>query len=297
MNVLWIPGEKPVTHPFHPFVNEFARLLEEGRSLPLGDLEPAPAPRLQDNAPRVLIFAPHPDDECVIGALPLRLRREQHFRVSAVAVTQGSRPDRQAERLEEMREACHFLGFEMITTQPNGLTSINLRTREHNPEAWKEAVETIAHIIAYHRASVIVLPHANDFHSTHTGTHHLVLDALATLGPGLRCKIVETEFWHAMEDPNLMVESSPEDVADLVAALSIHKSQVTRNPYHLFLPAWMADNVRRGSEVVGGQGAGDAQMRFATLYRVREWVKGGFAPVLGAGQIVPVGQGLAAIFK
>jgi LmbE family N-acetylglucosaminyl deacetylase len=286
-----------VTHPFHPFVNEFARLLEEGRSIPLGDLPTPSAPRVQDNAPRVLVFAPHPDDECVIGALPLRLRRAHHYRVSAVAVTQGSRPDRQAERLNEMRAACHFLGFELIPTQPNGLAGINLRTREQNPGAWEDAVATIAQIIAYHRAAVIVMPHADDFHSTHTGTHHLVLDAMRSLGPNFRTKVVETEFWRPMAEPNLMVESSPGDVADLVAALTFHKGEVKRNPYHLFLPAWMADNVRRGSELVGGQGAAAPDFRFATLYRVQEWVKGGFAPLLGAGQIVPVGQGLAAIFK
>jgi N-acetylglucosamine malate deacetylase 1 len=286
-----------VTHPFHPFVNSFARLLEEGRSLPLGELPNAPAPRLQDNAPRVLVFAPHPDDECVAGGLALRLRREQLFRVTAVAVTQGSRPDHQAERLEEMRAACHFLGFELIPSQPNGLAHVNLRTREHNPAAWAEMVETIGHIIAYHRASVLVLPHADDFHSTHTGTHHLVLDALRSLGPGLRCKVVETEYWRPLADPNLMVESSPADVADLMAAVSFHRSQMRRNPYHLTLPAWMADNARRGSELVAGQGAAGSPFPFATLYRVREWVKGGFAPLLGAGQIVPVGQGLAAIFR
>ena len=51
-----------------------------------------------------------------------------------------------------------------------------------------------------------------------------------------------------------MVESSAADVADLMAALSLHVGEVARNPYHLRLPAWMIDNVRRGAELVGGQG-------------------------------------------
>ncbi len=42
------------------------------------------------NAPVVMIFAPHPDDECIIGALPLRLGREAGFKVVNVAVSQGS---------------------------------------------------------------------------------------------------------------------------------------------------------------------------------------------------------------
>ena len=71
-----------MSHPYNPFITEFVRLLDETRSIPLGGLPPAPAPRLPDNAPRTLVFAPHPDDECIIGALPLRLRRELSHRVS-----------------------------------------------------------------------------------------------------------------------------------------------------------------------------------------------------------------------
>jgi LmbE family N-acetylglucosaminyl deacetylase len=286
-----------VSHPYNQFVNEFVRLLDETREAPLGGFPPAAAPRLLDNAPRALVFAPHPDDESILGGLPLRLRRELSFRVSAVAVTQGSRVDRQAARLEEMRGACHFLGFELITTRPNGLANINPRTREQNPGAWEDAVAVIAQIISYHRASVIFLPHAQDFHSTHIGTHQLVMDALRTLGPNFRCKLVETEFWRAMADPNLMVESSPEDVADLVAAVSFHRGEVARNPYHLFLPSWMADNVRRGSELVGGQGAGAQDFHFATLYRLTEWVNGGVVPCLNAPRPIAVGPVLAEIFK
>ena len=286
-----------MSHPYNNFVNEYVRVMDETREVPLGGLPPAAAPRLLDNAPRALVFAPHPDDESIVGGLPLRLRRELSFRVSAVAVTQGSRVDRQAARLDEMREACHFLGFELITTRTNGLSGVNPRHREQNPSEWEDSVAVIAQIISYHRASVIFLPHEKDHHSTHIGTHLLVVDALRTLGPGYRCKLVETEFWQAIADPNLMIESSPDDVADLVAAVSFHKGEVARNPYHLFLPAWMTDNVRRGSELVGGQGAASPDFRFATLYRLRDWANGGFVACLKAPRLVPTGAALAEIFK
>ena len=286
-----------MSHPYNHFVNEFVRLLDETREVPLGGLPPAAVPRLLDNAPRALLFAPHPDDESILGGLPLRLRRELSYRVSAVAVTQGSRVDRQPARLEEMRGACHFLGFEVITTRPNGLTHINPRTREHKPGAWEDAVAVIAQIIAYHRASVIFLPHDQDFHSTHIGTHHLVMDALRTLGPNFRCKLVETEYWRAMENPNLMVESSADDVADLVAAVSFHKGEVVRNPYHLSLPPWMADNVRRGSELVAGQGAASPGFHFATLYRLTEWAHGRVSPCLKAPRLIPLGASLGEVFQ
>jgi LmbE family N-acetylglucosaminyl deacetylase len=286
-----------VGHPFQHFVDQYVRLVEEARSAPLGGLPPAPAPRLPDNAPRALIFAPHPDDEAIVAGLPLRLRRELAHRVAAVAVTQGSRVERQGARLEEMRGACHFLGFELITTRPNGLAGIHPRTRENQPGAWEDAVALVAQVIAYYRPAVLFLPHDQDGNSTHVGTHLLVVDALRSLGPQLRCKVVETEFWRPMADPNLLVASTPAEVGDLVAALSFHKGEVARNPYHLTLPAWMADNVRRGGELVGGQGAAAPACHFATLYRLREWAKGDFAPCLNAPRFLAAGTGLAQLFK
>jgi LmbE family N-acetylglucosaminyl deacetylase len=283
-------------HPYHYFVHDFTRLMEDGRKLPLGDLEPAPAPRLQDNAPRVLVFAPHPDDETLVGGLALRLRREKRYRVTAMAVTQGSRVDRRAERMEEMHAACRFLGFEQLSSPRSSLSRVSARTRAESPDAWAETVAQVQQAIAYHRASVIIMPHADDYHDTHTGTNLLVVDALRAQGRGFTCRIVETEFWRPMAEPNLLVESSPADVADLVAAVSFHRGEVARNPYHLRLPAWMADNVRRGSELVGGQGEAAPDFHFATLYRVQDWADGDFRPCLKAGMILPAGADLGAVF-
>lgn len=286
-----------MSHPYTHYVEEYVKLQEEARAMPLGELPPAPAPRLMDNAPRVLVFAPHPDDESITGALTLRLRRELNYRVCVVAVTQGSRVDRQEARLQEMYGACHFLGFELITTRQNGLASVNPKTRGGNPDGWATSVETIAQILSYHRPTLVVIPHDQDWNSTHLGTHHLVVDALKTLGPAFKCRVIETEYWHPMTDPNLMIQSTPGEVADLVAATSFHKGEVVRNPYHLTLPSWMSDNVRRGGEIVGGQGEATPAWSFATLYRVRDWVRGGFETCLKAGRIIPAGGDLSAVFK
>ena len=108
-------------HPFLKFVSEYSALYQQGRKIPLGGISPAPKPVIAADAPTVLIFSPHPDDECIIGALPLRLLREAGMRVINVAVTQGSKKERQAGRLQELKEACSFMGFELIQTRPNGL--------------------------------------------------------------------------------------------------------------------------------------------------------------------------------
>ncbi len=108
----------------------------------------------------------------------------------------------------------------------------------------------------------------------HIGTHFLVIDALKQLPAEFECFVVETEFWRAMASPNLMVESSARDVTDLVTALSFHVGEVRRNPYHLLLPAWLQDNVRRGAELVGGTGGAAPEFTFATLYRLSRWTRG-----------------------
>jgi LmbE family N-acetylglucosaminyl deacetylase len=284
------------SNPYLRFVSDQARRAAEARTLPLSGLTPPPRPALAADAPRVLVFAPHPDDECLVGGLPLRLLRQAGMRVIDVAVTQGSRPDRQAPRLAELRAACDYLGFEIATTAPGGLERINRHTREQDPAHWRGCVEVIATILRRERPRLIFAPHAGDWNSTHIGTHLLVLDALLQLSPEWTCTVVETEYWAAMGAPNLMVESSVADVADLVAATACHAGEVQRNPYHLSLPAWMQDNVRRGGEIVGGQGGAAPDFAYATLYGVRRLRDGQLEPAYTGGHQLAAGEDPGAFF-
>jgi N-acetylglucosamine malate deacetylase 1 len=284
-------------HPYHRFVSETARLVREARTLPQGGLPPAPRPALAADAPRVLVFSPHPDDECLVGALPLRLLRQASMRIVDVAVTQGSNQERKAGRLHELRGACSFLGFEVLTTVPGGLDGINARTRAADPAHWQSAVAVIADILARERPRVVFCPHQGDSNSTHIGTHHLILDALARQPPEFACHLALTEYWAAMPAPNLMVESSIDDVADLVAATAFHAGEVRRNPYHLSLPAWMQDNVRRGGEIVGGQGGAAPDFAFSTLYRLEKWHAGQSLPAHEGGKILAAGGDPRALFE
>src|SRR5690242_11381581 len=99
-------------HPYHDFVRKYEQLYRGGRNIPMGGFPRTVRPQLAPTAQTVLIFSPHPDDECIIGALPLRLLRVAKMRVINVAVTQGSKKERQAERWVELQKACDFLGFE-----------------------------------------------------------------------------------------------------------------------------------------------------------------------------------------
>jgi LmbE family N-acetylglucosaminyl deacetylase len=283
-------------NPYQVLVSEYARLLKEGRAHPLGKFPPAPRPELPANAPKALIFSPHPDDECIIGALALRLLRESRVNVINVAVTQGSKKERQAERLRELEGACYYLGYGLQSIGANGLERLTVKTREQDQALWRQSVKTIAGILISHHPRIIFFPHEHDWNGTHIGTHFLVLDALKSLPPNFECYAVETEYWGQMDTPNLMVESGVNDVADLVTAASFHVGEMRRNPFHLLLPAWMQDNVRRGAELVGGQGEAAPEFTFATLYRLRRWRQGRLEKIYEGGRQLSSAQNPAELF-
>ena len=279
-------------------VHEVVRLRDAGRKLPLGGLPIPTRFPLKQDAPCVLLFSPHPDDECIVGGLALRLLRESGWRVINVAVTQGSKRERQAGRLAELQQACEFLQFELVTTAPGGLSGINPKGRQGDLIAWNNSADAIARLIKGWHPQVLFFPHELDWNSTHVGTHFLVADALRRLSSNyFRCHTVETEFWGQMATPNLMVESSPGDVADLMAACSFHKGEVQRNPYHLSQTAWMQDNVRRGGELVGGQGCAAPDFLFATLYRLGRWENGGWRSAYEGGRALRTAEDPASLFK
>ena len=273
-------------NPYFQFVSEYSRLARDGSTYPLGVFAPFPRPHLAPDAPKVMIFSPHPDDEVIIGGLALRLMRESNWNVINVAVTQGSRPERRAERLKELKHCCECIGFDLEQPVPGGLEKVNPKARLQEPEHWAKSVKSVADILDRHRPLAILFPHDRDWNSTHVGTHFLVMDAIRSLPSSFNCFTVETEFWGQNASPNLMVELSVQHVADLITALSFHVGEVQRNPYHLTLPAWMIDNVRRGAELVGGQGGPAPDFAFATLYRLRRWAGGRLGNVCEAGRCV-----------
>jgi LmbE family N-acetylglucosaminyl deacetylase len=266
-------------NPYERYVRSLSELVIDARRLPLGGFADYPRPEPAADAPVALIFSPHPDDEVIVGGWALRLLRQARWRIVNVAVTHGSNRQRQAARWSELTACCKCIGFDLVTPAASGLEGVNPKVRAGEPDRWRAMVGKIAEVLAKLQPRAIFYPHESDWNSTHIGTHHLVVDALATLPAAFECSAIETEFWAPMPRPNILVESSPEDLAALVTALTWHVGEVQRNPYHLTLPAWMMDNVRRGGEWVGGQGQAAPDFLFGTLYRLRRWANGGFEEV------------------
>lgn len=226
----------------------------------------------QQTSRQCLIFAPHPDDECIVGALPLRLRQEAGWSITNVAVTLGSKCERRAERWQELEEACALLGFANIRLAEQGFEAVKPQTAETEPALWAAQVQAVAEFLRRTQPALILLPHASDGIPTHIATHALVTEAVAAAQ--LTCVLAQTEFWASLEQPNWLVETGNLDTARLVQALSRHRGEVQRNPYHLRLPAFLADSVRRGGELIAGAGSVPPDYAFATLYRLSAWREG-----------------------
>jgi LmbE family N-acetylglucosaminyl deacetylase len=279
-------------NPCRNFVLGLARLFRDGKKL-RPDVRKKSSRRSNGPGPTALIFSPHPDDECIVGGLALRLLREAKWDVINVALTLGGKRERRAQRLRELQNACGFLGFGLI---PLGLEKINPITRQKNRRHWLAAVGQVKDVLKANKPRVIFFPHERDGHSTHVGAHFLVLDALKKMPRSFECFTVETEFWGQMTEPNLLVESGVEDTGDLVAALACHAGEMRRNPYHARLPAWMLDNVRR-AELVGGQGGALPDFTFGTIYRLRKWSHGRLTNVLRRGKFLPRSKNPAGLFR
>ena len=229
---------------------------------------PVPShPAIPRDAPRALIFSPHPDDECIIGGLALRFMREAGMRVLNVAVTQGSNKARQAGSLDELRAACDYSGSICSRPRPVASDNINAGRGPAIPDSGRLRLTSSAESSRRSSRRSCSSLTTTDWNRTHIGTHFWSMDALARQPANFACHVVETEFWGAMATPNLMVESSVADLAEMMTASSFHVGEVQRNPYHLLVPSWMQDNVRRGGELVGGQGGAAPDFAFCTLYR------------------------------
>jgi hypothetical protein len=111
------------------------------------------------------------------------------------------------------------------------------------------------------------------------------------------CITVENEFWQALENPNCLIELDEEIVSDLINALTFHVGEVSRNPYHITLPSWLIDNVRRGSEIVGKTGADAQNFNFGVLHKVSLFKNGQLNLMFQNGEFLSMKSDLSVIFK
>ncbi len=273
---------------YRSYIDDFASLITQALPVPDGGARAhkGQPERLKDNK-CALILSPHPDDECLTGGLPLRLKREAAWQVINVAVTLGSKPERKKARYAELSCACGILGFEVVESVLDSFAFVPAEARVANIAAWRAMVERVTELIKVYEPELLVIPHAHDLHPAHMGTHDLGMEALGSMPANFTCHIALTEYWHPQEEPNCMVGLGVEDAATLLKALCCHEGENERNAFHKRFPAYLIDNVRRGSERVGGVGSSGAAMEFAMLYRIGLWQAGKLVPNAAARTVGP----------
>jgi N-acetylglucosamine malate deacetylase 1 len=259
------------------YLVEVVQVVDSGSAIALGpSFQPLVPPAFPNpaRAVKAVYCAPHPDDEALSAALALRWRL-QGAQVTNVAITLGSDLSQRTRRLSELKSACRVLGFNLVVPAtdagPSGFEGVNLKSRQDHPREWGEKVRILSEIFESEQPDVVFAPHAEDFNTTHIGTHYLVVEALARhleRAGGASLPLIQTEFWHQLFQPNLMVGLTAEVVAHQLTAATEHGGEMSRNPYHLRHACRLMDNVRRGSEVVGGQGAPAQPFTFAELYQI-----------------------------
>ena len=62
--------------------------------------------------------------------------------------------------------------------------------------------------------------------------------------------------------------------------------EVSRNPFHLTVPGWLIDNVRRGGEFVGTSGGNVPDYTFAAIYNVMQWRDGALQTAWPSGKMI-----------
>lgn len=222
-----------------------------------GAKEPVLPPLLDafgERLKRILIIAPHPDDECLMSGFALRAQDEWGTEVYVLPYSFGSKLDRQHERKRELSHAVDALKFTLVDPRAPLF-------QELNSDLIEETLKSL-------HPDALMIPHLTDGHPTHVHCAELAMKAAhiwAKDHPGFH--VFETEYWSSVTKPTHLIPLSADHLIRLGEALLEHKGELARNPYHLSLPANAMEQMRRGSEAVLGMGSKSREFIFGQILR------------------------------
>jgi len=215
--------------------------------------------------PKILMVSPHPDDECLMAGYALRAQEEWGAEVHVVPFSYGSNTERRPERLKELKAALEVLRFRWV--DPRTDPFLNRLTMTEFVKAYQSV-----------QPDVILSPHPDDHHPAHIAAANMVRDlrvAMKALSAkeGISKKEpiwIQTEYWKQNAEPDYFLPLSADHVICMGRALQKHEGEISRNPYHLSLPAWLMDQSRRAQEVMGAYGEESAQHLFGVLLKIQD---------------------------
>lgn len=173
---------------------------------------------MERGAARVALqVSPHPDDELLGAPATLMALRDAGWRVVNLACGLG-RPDQEARRAAELREACRRAGFELLL--PERLPGPD---RTGIGSALGEAIAGLA-------PSIVFSPGPHELHPSHAVAAAAVRDVLNGLGPDAP-RWWMWAFWGSLREPTLATSFDRLRLAEILDALGAHEGEMARVDY------------------------------------------------------------------
>ena len=184
-------------------------------------------PKILDlsQAKRVLLFAPHPDDECIAyaGTLAL-LSQSPGVEICVVLVTNGDggqhspEPEMSAKRIEEMRQALKVLNIDQLQT---------LDFADGRFLADSTLLEKFSALIERFQPNWVFSPSPIDYHKDHLLISH-ALTQCCQLAPSVE-QLIYGESWTPVPATHVVDISSVMNLK--MKALSMHETALKYGDY------------------------------------------------------------------
>ncbi len=187
---------------------------------------------------KIMVFAPHPDDEVIGCGGTIAAHVQKGDEVTIVYLTSGEAGGLAvpSDELRDIREGETRQGAEILSVKD----MIFLRFPDGYLDFSPECIRTLVRLIREQKPDVVYLPHAQEGPRDHRVTHELVLDAVRrAAGPWFQdCggepwpvkHVLAYEVWTPIGSPTYYNEVT--SWIDLkTAALRCHASQVSTVAY------------------------------------------------------------------
>lgn len=184
-------------------------MLPENRLVPYS---PSPVPK-----GKLVIFAPHPDDEVIGAGGTILQAQRQGSDITIVYITNGDQGGDAVVRKDESTEVCRRLGAKAIF--------LGWPDRGFNVDPYRVAI--ISDVIKFECPDIILAPSPQEFHIDHRATAHLIYRAAR------RNKFQGGVFYYDVckqNNSNYLVDISDE-IEEKRSLMEVYASQTQQNNY------------------------------------------------------------------
>lgn len=202
---------------------------------------------------RILVVAPHPDDETLgVGGTLLRRKQEGH-EIAWLIMTQmteegGYSTQAVQHRLEVISKVSEFYNFDYVSQLSFATTALDTLSRQ-------QLIESVSKVFDEFQPDEVFFPHFSDVHSDHKVTFEVIASASKWFRRSFITRLIayetlsETEFGLnpvCSFQPNLFVNIQ-EHLARKIEVLSLYSSEIAPHPFPRSLESVLAQANLRGS--------------------------------------------------